>query len=388
MTGADRPKRPTAAIIGQSAAVYCALFSGFLVYLTFAFQDYAWFSPDFSVFWTAGDMVANGRLADVYDWQAVTDAHPFEIHPGFGLRPWVYPPPALIPARALAALPMWTSFGLWVAFSALIYSWVIARCWPQWQPWAVILCLLSWPVHSALNTGQSTLVLAAAVIAGLASLEHRPVRAGTLFALAALIKPSLLVLAPLVMIAGGHWRALWASIAVGVTGLALTTLIFGIGIWRQWIGSLDGFTDYIVTLGIHNRALTLRALADLLSAPDGVRLALQLIGIVLGCLVGWMIFRRTTDLALRLIGLIGGGILVAPYAMHYDMSFLVPAAAAMLVWPKREPRDLIVLLPALAIIMPLPPVTAVCALSATLMTAAIVHSRSTLSFGPVQRSGA
>ena len=41
-------------------------------------------------------------------------------------------------------------------------------------------------------------------------------------------------------------------------------------------------------------------------------------------------FRRTEDLPRRIVALLGGGLFVSPYAMHYDAALLAPAAALML----------------------------------------------------------
>jgi hypothetical protein len=43
-----------------------------------------------------------------------------------------------------------------------------------------------------------------------------------------------------------------------------------------------------------------------------------------------MVFRRSSDPARRIAALLGGGLFVTPYAMHYDAALLAPAAALML----------------------------------------------------------
>ena len=51
----------------------------------------------------------------------------------------------------------------------------------------------------------------------------------------------------------------------------------------------------------------------------------------LGAVVmAWMVFRSTDDPARRVAALLGGGLFVTPYAMHYDAALLAPAAALML----------------------------------------------------------
>jgi hypothetical protein len=46
--------------------------------------------------------------------------------------------------------------------------------------------------------------------------------------------------------------------------------------------------------------------------------------------IAWNVFRQTEDPARRLVALLGGGLLISPYAMHYDAALLAPAAALML----------------------------------------------------------
>ena len=44
----------------------------------------------------------------------------------------------------------------------------------------------------------------------------------------------------------------------------------------------------------------------------------------------WMVFRKTQDPARRIAALLGGGLFITPYAMHYDAALLAPAVALML----------------------------------------------------------
>ena len=75
--------------------------------------------------------------------------------------------------------------------------------------------LIPWVAFAAF-CGQVTFLLGALVMTGLVVNKERPITAGVLFGLAAAVKPQLLMLLPLALIAEGRWRTI---IATGVTAL-------------------------------------------------------------------------------------------------------------------------------------------------------------------------
>lgn len=369
------PDRPVIAVVGRSLAVFCGLLSIALTGLMFATQTYEWFSPDFSVFWTVSKMLADGRLTEIYDPVAVTKAHSFEIHAAYGLRPWVYPPTALPFVAPLQILPIWVSFGIWVALSAIVYVLTLWRVWPGFSPWVAVLALLSLPVMSGLNTGQTSVLVGAMAVVAISVLDRRPVLAAVLLIVAGAIKPTLLILTPVALIAGRHWRALGFGTLAGAALLLATVLLYGGDVWMAWIRSLGGHFEYIVDLGIVDRAVTPKALAVFLGLSDLGHAVLQIIGGLLGVAIAALVFARTRAASYRLVALVGGGLMVTPYAMHYDLAALTPAAAILLVRTQKGSVDLALAILAFAVFFPLPPYTAALAIAFTISVGVIAILR-------------
>jgi hypothetical protein len=76
--------------------------------------------------------------------------------------------------------------------------------------------------------------------------------------------------------------------------------------------------------------ITPTALGHTLELDPGALDAWRLVFGLGAAVMVWMVFRRSADPARRLAALLGGGLFVTPYAMHYDAALLAPAAALML----------------------------------------------------------
>lgn len=257
------------------------------------------FGPDFFTFWQAG-RAASGA------------AYRFDLGPGHPL-PFVYPPTLLIflaPSRLLGEIPAYLA---WVALSTAAFvaaaSLLVRRAAP--------LVLLAVPVVFADATGQTTLLLGAALLAGLRMLS-RPRLAGLMFALVIGVKPQLAFLLPVGLAAGGHWRVLLWTVVTGLALAGLTTAAFGTHIWPDWLAGLARYEAWQVR--VQPRTVSLAPHAGL-----AVRAGLVLAGAALVALA----FRRR-DAEGRLIAAAGASMLAAPHAMGYDLAVMAPCALAML----------------------------------------------------------
>lgn len=359
--GLDRPADRSSIVavrIARTAAVYLFLLSLFVNALMFRGVFLEEFITDHAVFWTVGDMIWNGRLAEIYDAAAVTAAHPFRVDPGWGFRPWVYPPTALPFVTVLSIPSLWVSFTIWLAVSLIVYVVVVYRAWPSLQPHLVVLAAASWPVLNALSTGQVSPILGAGIIAALATLDRRPVFAGILLAVAGVFKPSYLILLPIALVAGRYWITILSGAFTTAFLVAATTIIYGVDLWTEWLNSIDGFFDLVVAQNYHVQMITPKALAAMYDMPESAGTLLQVVGAASAAVLCWTIFRRSNALAARLVALVGGSFLTVPYAMHYDLAILVPIAA-YIVLRTQNLSDLHLIFPAFMLCFPLLNVAAV-----------------------------
>ena len=274
---------------------------------------------DYSCFW-AGAKTALSDPARIYDFQHNSALQGWPLGPG-RLRPYIYPPSALLLFAPFALPAYWTGFVLWVALTGGLFLWAAARIGAPW-----LLVLFAPAVALTADCGQVTFLIGGLVLMGL-SLRERPILAGVLFGLAATIKPQFMLLVPLALAAEGRWRTL---IAAGLTGLALclaTTLAWGPRLWLDWLGALPRFNALI----FHDRGLTEDAItpyaALVFTGHNGAWA--HLLAPAAAALV-WFGFRRTRDLADRSLLLFGATVLVTPYAMNYELALFAPGVAVYL----------------------------------------------------------
>jgi uncharacterized membrane protein (UPF0136 family) len=252
---------------------------------------------DFSAFWPAGLLVRLHREADIYQTAAFLGFRHLVFSPAAELVRWFYPPPALLPSALISFLPFETGFIVWsLAFSAAaIWLWRAAGL-----PWSVIaVASLSPAALWNLELGQFGTVMAGCLAGGLLLAQTRPFRSGLTLGML-IFKPQYGLLLPVVLLADRNWRGIAGCGLVVAASLALTTLVCGWQIWR------DYFTD-----GLPASRLVLDA------GPDGLYYE------KFGVCVFWMLRR------------LGAGLGVSHAAQ--DVVTILAAAAAWAVWRSRRP---------------------------------------------------
>lgn len=326
------PDRPRSVAFAPGLAVWAVLGCAALVSARIVSEllKHQVLGIDFLAMWTGGAL-AGGHPGQLYDFAAVTRAQAWLLGEGGRQRPFPYPPSALLIFAPLSRLPFWWANFVWLfatlgAFAAA----GVRRAMPA-RGLVLVLIFVSPTLAWAAASGQTTFLVGALAIWALSDLQTRPIAAGALLGIAAAIKPSLLVMAPLALAAGGHGRALLGAAASGAAMGALALAIWGVGPWLDWLAALPRFVAEIQ--GDPAFQATLVGPAGLASrlGVDGAALgAVRLSSILVGAALGVLAFWRSADAPTRLAGLVGGGLLATPYAMNYDAAILVPGAAAAL----------------------------------------------------------
>ncbi len=286
---------------------------------------------DFLTMWTGG-RVANVEPSELYNFASIDRAQAWLLGDMAHDRPFPYPPSSLVIFGALARPPFWVSAVVWSVSGLVAYFVAVWRLTPRPQPKALAaIAVLPGVVWAAL-AGQSAFVLGALVLACLSQLERRPLLAGLALGAAIALKPSVLVMAPIALIAGGHWRAL-AGAAAGFLGLvALSIAVYGIAPWIDWLTIAPGYLAQISADPKYrsNIISPVVLLADL-HRRGVVFLAWRTVSIAAALLLAVTTFRRVgATLGDRLFALVGASFLASPYAMNYETTLLAPAAAMAL----------------------------------------------------------
>jgi hypothetical protein len=339
LNGADLQRLMFVATLGLSAAIVT-----WFIYLSVPVA--AWLGGDFRVFWAAARLPES----DAYDQTALNAV--LVALGETGLRAFVSPPTLLLAVEPFAQVALWPAYALWTTLGLALFVTATKRS-------AGTLSLLVLPVapafHWAVIAGQVTLIVGGLLYGGLVLLARRPIAAGILFACAALLKPQAALLVPLALIAGRHWRPLFAALAAGAAGGVVSLLLHGPTIWFDWLAAVRDFDALIRSNGFIANGITPAAFAHGAGIEGAAAIAVVAAGALLGIACCWHVFRRSDDPALRGGAIVCGSLLCTPYALPYEAAALLPAAALLLTRP-HVPRAT---LPAaaLAICFPFSPLT-------------------------------
>jgi hypothetical protein len=158
--------------------------------------------------------------------------------------PNLNPPLSIVFFQPLAAIAPEAAPWVWYGLSIGVYLatlLVLARAYPEHQPWQ----RLGWALILAapwftLMMGQIYLfLLALAAGAWLLLRAQRPILAGVLIGLLVAIKPQFVVW-PLLLLAAGHAVAGLAALVAAALVSLLPALLYGPGIYSQWLAWSDG----------------------------------------------------------------------------------------------------------------------------------------------------
>ncbi|MCR4469476.1 glycosyltransferase family 87 protein [Burkholderia sp. SCN-KJ] len=296
---------------------------------TFTSQTTARPGVDFSVFWTASQLVLQGHAAAIYDpvFFSHAEVAQFGAYIGHQSLPWLYPPTMLLFIAPVALVPFLPAYFLFFAGSLLCYAYAVLRLsglrahLPA--PRAAALVVLAYSgVFASVLYGQNSILTAGIAAFALHFLGRRPIVAGMLIGLLA-VKPQLAVVFPFVLVATRSWRTFASA--------AITTVLFTVaGIALTGISSLHGLAQVMsIVRGMHftNPAYwfvspTTFAALRLAGASIPVSLAAQAAVGLLAITAAVQVWRRTVDIRLRAAALVIATLLTTPYLWHYELAWL------------------------------------------------------------------
>ena len=290
----------------------------FLFFNSHGLLDYAGrpLGTDFSSFWSAGHMAREGRAPQAYEWDAMA-AVQRQLFGTDKLSPWSYPPVFLFIVVPLAMLPYLTAFFVWQGASLLAALAVYRKILPRND---ALLFGLGFPaVLVCLGHGQTGFLTAALMAGGLLMLRRNEIAAGILFGLI-IYKPQFGVLLPLVLAAGGYWRAFLAAAVTVLAVLALSAFIWGWPVWQAFFNSLHATRTIVFEQGDtgFEKFQSAFSWVRLWHGPVALAYAAQaVVALAVVAAVVWL-WRGPASFALKAAALLTGSLLVSPYTLDYD----------------------------------------------------------------------
>lgn len=281
---------------------------------------------DFSNVWTAGWMADHGRAALAWDWPA---QHAVQVathgDPAVPFYGWHYPPPFLLVAALLAAIPYVPALILWQAITLAPALILVRRIAPGKR--TLVAALGAPVVLICLGHGHNGFLSAALLGGGLTLLERRPLAAGLLIG-CLVYKPQFALLLPLVLVAGGHWRALMGA-ALSAILLCLTTVaLWGWPVWAAFRASLPLTRAVVIEQGSTGWEKIASAFSFVRMWGGPVPLAYAMQAVVTGiALAGAVWLTRRAAPPVRNVGVLAAALLSTPYVLDYDFVMLGVAIA-------------------------------------------------------------
>lgn len=288
---------------------------------------------DFSAVWTAGKLARIDQPGAAFNILPHAEMQRAQFGTDVPIFGWHYPPPFLLVAERLAALPYLQALLVYQSATLLLYVLAMRRiaaplAWREWL-WPV----LGFPaVWVNIMHGHTGFLSAALFGGGLALLPARPVLAGLLLG-ALSYKPQFGVLIPLALLAGGQWRAFISATLCTLALAGLSIAAYGADIWETFL-RFSAFTRHEVlesgSTGWYKIQTPFAALR-LWDAPLGLAYAGQA-AVTLGVAYGvWRVWRSRAEYAYKAALLLIGSLLATPYALDYDLMLLAPALAFLTV---------------------------------------------------------
>lgn len=274
---------------------------------------------DFDAFYLAGRLALEGRVSEAYHAMSMLAAQ-LEAAGTVSFMPWTYPPPFTLAMQGLAGLPIGAAFLVFALGSFAFYIWVLRRIAGPWLPGVVMAVAPA--ILLNLRTGQNGFLVAGLIGAFLLAFRDNRRLAGLPLGLL-IIKPHLAVAVGLLVLLHRRWIVAVIAGAVGLALLAISTAVYGLGIWldfRHAVGEAGRF----LAAGYYPlfRMNSVYAAAHSLGAAPAAAMALQVasavvaLGILsLACIKG-VAFNRLAALACA------ASVCVSPYGYDYDLTVL------------------------------------------------------------------
>ncbi|MEQ1548891.1 MAG: glycosyltransferase family 87 protein [Chakrabartia sp.] len=285
---------------------------------------------DFSNVWTAGHMALQGQAADAWDWAshfAVQRAtHDDPDVPVYG---WHYPPPFLLVAATLAKLPYIPALIIWQVTTLGLAVITLRAILPEKT---ALLAGLGFPVVLiCLGHGHNGFLTGALFGGGLLLLDRRPLIAGLLLG-CVIYKPQFGLVLPVILLLGGHWRAIGGALLSATLLCGLTLAIWGWPVWQAFLDSLPLTQSIVIEQGSTGWEKILSAFSAVRNWGGSVPIAWAVQTIVtLMAIIGAAVVARRTSSPVRNAVILSAALLSTPYVLDYDLIPLGMALAFLVV---------------------------------------------------------
>jgi alpha-1,2-mannosyltransferase len=192
---------------------------------------------DFFCFWSAGRMVLEGKILDIFSPKALAVfQQAYLTAPADFSIPWFYPPLLLLYiACVVALLPYKLAYLAYVLVSGAAYLLMVRRVFPSVKPLYIIAFPAFW---FNLMSGQNGLLSAIILTGGLICLTSRPWLAGAILG-GLSYKPQLCLAVPIFLVLEKRVSTIAAGTVTFLALIGLSTLLFGTAVWSAFLSGVQ-----------------------------------------------------------------------------------------------------------------------------------------------------
>ena len=288
---------------------------------------------DFSSFYAAGTMVHDGMAAQAFDRVAHFARQQAIFGPDAHYYAFQYPPVFLLVAAGMAKLPYLASLAVWQAATFILYLLALRAILFSTNSVAPdklwLLLAIAFPaVFINLGHGQNGFLTVALFGGALALIDRRPLIAGMLIGLL-IYKPQFGLMIPLVLLATGRWRVIFAATGTVAVLLGVTLLALGPAVWPAFLDSMTITRVVLLEQGDIGwfKIQSVFAWVRLWGGPVGLAYAIQsLVTLAVAAALIWF-WRSSARYPLKASALLIGSLLATPFCLDYDLMLLAPVIA-------------------------------------------------------------
>lgn len=274
---------------------------------------------DFVNVYTAGQLVLEGNLAQIYDVAWYQQYQEVSLPGDLAGHNYSYPPVSFLYAWAFALLPYGHSYLAWIGLTGAAFA-LAARPYLKEVGLPAVLVLLLPASIANIWAGHYGFLVAALWLFGWRLLGTRP-RLGGILLGCLLIKPHMALLLPLVLAWRGSWAAFRAAACTVCALILVSGTIFGWELWSSYVtdtllfqASLLGKTGVFYLLLMPSVVPSL----SLAGVPTAASWIAQIVIAVfaIGALLKWM----PRDSGRAGLATAVATVLVVPYSFNYDLT--------------------------------------------------------------------
>jgi arabinofuranan 3-O-arabinosyltransferase len=283
---------------------------------------------DYLSFWLAGQQALSGtpELAYIPTEFAAIQKQFSGSDTVFG---FFYPPTFQLLQSLFAFLPYKVAFAAFVVLTTGLLCVACRMISGSWL-YAASLILIPACANNAFH-GQNAALTAALYALFLIGIErNRLVWAGVALGILT-IKPQLGILIPVALIASQNWRTFLSASVTTIVFAGLSAAILGLGVWQVFWEQAPVAAAMMELGGVEwGKMISVYGSARLLGLGHSAAMAAQVVIALAAATSVWFAWRRSADMAVRALVLVGAALLVTPFALTYDLTLLVVPCAFLI----------------------------------------------------------